>query len=92
MWRVWDNGVTAEPAIYGIFAAIIIQGAVLLALAAQALIERGREFSITDNGITFQPPAVAEMLNAQFTKNPSMILPLVSYKTANLMNLITNWT
>ncbi|GAF93973.1 unnamed protein product, partial [marine sediment metagenome] len=41
--------------------------AVLLALAAQALIERGREFSITDSGVTYQPPAVSDMLNTQYS-------------------------
>jgi hypothetical protein len=54
-----------DPAIYGVFADIIIHGANLLALAAQALIEKGREFVVTDNGISFQPPAVSEILNSQ---------------------------
>ena len=56
-----------DPQIYGIFADIIVQGAALLAMAAQALIERGREFNITDNGVTFAAPAVSEILNAQYT-------------------------
>jgi len=57
----------ADEVICGLFADIIIQGAVLLALAAQALIERGREFTITDNGVTYQPPALSELLNNQFS-------------------------
>lgn len=57
----------SDPQIYGLFADVILQGAVLLALAAQALIERGREFSITDNGVTYQPPAISEMLNTQYS-------------------------
>jgi hypothetical protein len=57
----------SDVQIYSLFADIILQGAVLLALAAQALIERGREFSITDNGVTYQPPAVSEMLNNQYS-------------------------
>ena len=56
----------SDNQIQNIFSAIIIQGAVLLALAAQALIERGREFVITDNGVTYQPPAVSEILNTQY--------------------------
>jgi hypothetical protein len=56
-----------NPQIYTIFADIIVQGAALLALAAQALIERGREFTITDNGISFVPPAVSEMLQTQYS-------------------------
>jgi len=55
-----------DPQITGIFADIIIQGAVLLGLAAQTLIEKGREFSINDNGITFQPPQVSDILNTQY--------------------------
>lgn len=57
----------SDPSIYGIFADIIIQGASLLAYSAQALIEKGREFQITDSGLSFQPPAISDMLNTQFS-------------------------
>lgn len=57
----------SDPQIYTIFSDIIVQGGVLLALAAQALIERGREFSINDNGVTYQPPQVSEILNSQYS-------------------------
>ena len=57
----------ADPQIYVIFADVIIQGAVLLALAAQALIERGREFTLNDNGVTYQPPQISELLNTEYT-------------------------
>jgi hypothetical protein len=57
----------ADPAISGVFADPIIQGAVLYALSAQALIEKGREFTVTDNGVSFSPAAVSEILNSQFT-------------------------
>jgi hypothetical protein len=56
----------ADQVIYTIFAEIIVQGAVLLAFAAQTLIEKGREFSITDNGVIYQPPAISEILNSQY--------------------------
>lgn len=49
------------------FMDILIQGAFILALAAQALIERGREFTVTDNGVSYQPPQVSELLNSQFS-------------------------
>jgi len=49
------------------FLNIIVQGATLLALSSQALIERGREFQITDNGVNFNPPTVSELLNTQFS-------------------------
>lgn len=57
----------ADVQIQDLFMDIIVQGAVILALAAQALIEKGREFSITDNGVTYQPPQVSEMLNSQYS-------------------------
>lgn len=46
---------------------ILVEGATTYALAAQALIEKGREFTITDNGVNFNPPLMAEMLNTQYT-------------------------
>lgn len=49
------------------FAEVIVEGATLYALSSKALIERGREFQLSDTGIQFQPPAVAEMLNTQFS-------------------------
>lgn len=49
------------------FAEILIEGATLYALSSKALIECGREFSISDAGVAFQPPAVADMLNMQFS-------------------------
>jgi hypothetical protein len=57
----------SDPQIYTLFAEIVVQGAVLLAFAAQALIEKGREFSITDNGVTYQPPQISEILNSQYS-------------------------
>lgn len=48
------------------FLDIIVQGATLYALASKALIERGREFQITDNGLAFTPPTVSELLNTQY--------------------------
>jgi hypothetical protein len=47
---------------------ILVQGALYLALGAQALIERGREFNVQDNGIGFTPPTVSELLSTQYQK------------------------
>jgi hypothetical protein len=49
------------------FMAILVEGATLIALASQALIERGREFQITDNGVNFNPPTVSELLQTQYS-------------------------
>lgn len=54
-----------EPVVVDMFADIIVEGAYIMALASKALIEKGREFNVTDNGISFQPPAVADLLNSQ---------------------------
>jgi len=47
---------------------VIMQGALYMALASQALIERGREWQVQDNGIGFTPPTMSEMLNTQYQK------------------------
>jgi len=49
------------------FAEILIQGATLYALASKALIEKGREYVIQDNGISFTPPTIAELLETQYS-------------------------
>jgi len=49
------------------FGEILVEGATLYSLASKALIERGREFQITDNGLNFNPPTVSELLNTQYT-------------------------
>jgi hypothetical protein len=49
------------------FGAIIVQRAVISAMASKALIERGRELSITDSGINFTPPGISELLNSEFS-------------------------
>jgi hypothetical protein len=46
---------------------ILVEGATLYALASKALIERGREFQITDNGLNFNPPTVSELMNTQYS-------------------------
>jgi len=49
------------------FGEILVEGATLYALASQALIERGREFQLTDNGLNFNPPTVSELLQTQYS-------------------------
>jgi len=65
-WPHFTQFTFADVQIQDIFLDIIVQGANLLALAAQTLIERGREFTITDNGVTYQPPQISEILNNQY--------------------------
>lgn len=49
------------------FGEILVEGATLYALASKALIERGREFQFTDNGLNFNPPTVSELMNTQYS-------------------------
>jgi hypothetical protein len=49
------------------FGEILVEGATLYALASQALIQRGLEYSITDNGINFVPPTVSDLLETQYS-------------------------
>jgi hypothetical protein len=48
------------------FAEILVEGATYNLLAAQALLEQGKQFTITDQGASYTPPAVGEMLNTQY--------------------------
>lgn len=49
------------------FGEILVEGATLYALASIALIERGREFQLTDNGLNFNPPTVSDLLETQYS-------------------------
>lgn len=49
------------------FGEILVEGATLYALASKSLIERGREFQITDNGINFNLPTVSELMMTQYS-------------------------
>lgn len=49
------------------FLEILVEGATLYALASKALIERGREFQITDNGLSFTPPSISELMQTQYS-------------------------
>jgi len=49
------------------FGEILVEGATLYALASKALIEKGLEYTVTDNGISFSPPTVAELMTTQYS-------------------------
>lgn len=53
----------ADPRICDQFAHVIVEGAYILGVGAQLLVEAGREFTISDNGITMQPPPLSQTLN-----------------------------
>ena len=66
------------------FRDVIVEGAYIMALASKALIEKGREFTISDNGLSFQPPAVADLLNGQMGTLLSAYREKLKYIKANM--------
>ena len=61
------NFVWEQPEVPDMFGDIIVEGAYIMGLASKSLIEKGREFNITDNGVSFTPPQTADLLNSQAT-------------------------
>jgi hypothetical protein len=49
------------------FGEVLVEYATLQALASKALIERGREFALTDNGVNFNPPTVSDIMMTQYS-------------------------
>ncbi len=45
---------------------LLVQGAIIWAMVNKALIERGREYQITDDGVNFTSSTVPELLNTEF--------------------------
>ncbi|MAG24541.1 hypothetical protein CMI47_03080 [Candidatus Pacearchaeota archaeon] len=56
----------ADEIIYKTFSAAITEGAHIVALASQSMVEKGRDFQISDGGISYQPPALGDFLQSQY--------------------------
>jgi len=56
-----------DNSIMDMFFEVILQHAVIYSLSSKALIERGREFNFNDNGTSFTPPAVSDILSTQWS-------------------------
>jgi hypothetical protein len=50
-----------------LFPAAIVEGAYIFALASQALVEKGRDFTISDGGINYQPPQLGDFLQSHYS-------------------------
>lgn len=57
----------AEEIIYKTFSHAIVEGAYIMAVSSQALVEKGRDFTISDGGISYQPPALGDFLQQHYT-------------------------
>ena len=56
----------ADEVIYKLFAAAIVEGAYVFAIASQTLVEKGRDFTISDGGLSYQPPALGDFLATHY--------------------------
>lgn len=56
----------ADQVIQTLFAHAIVEGAYISALAAQSIIEKGRDFTITDGGINYSPPQLGDFLQSHY--------------------------
>lgn len=56
----------ADPVIQTLFSAVIVEGAYVFAIASQSLVEKGRDFTISDGGVSYQPPALGDFLNSHY--------------------------
>jgi len=61
-WFNWEDTEFVDE-----FLEVLAQYAVIMALASKVMLERGREFDITDNGTSFRPPGVSDVLQTQYT-------------------------
>ncbi len=56
----------ADQIIQTLFAEAIVEGAYIFALASQSLLEKGRDFTITDGGVSYQPPQLGDFIQAHY--------------------------
>lgn len=56
----------ADRVIFTTFSQLLVEGAYIVALASQSLLEKGRDFSISDGGISYQPPQLGDFLSSHY--------------------------
>lgn len=55
-----------DPIIKSLFSQMIVEGAYVFAIASQSILEKGRDFTITDGGISYQPPQLGDYLQVHY--------------------------
>jgi hypothetical protein len=55
-----------DQIIQTLFSSAIVEGAYIFAIASQAIIEKGRDFTITDGGVSYQPPQLGDFLQSHY--------------------------
>jgi hypothetical protein len=56
----------ADQVIQTLFVHIVVEGAYVFALASQAIVEKGRDFTISDGGVNYQPPQLGDYLQTHY--------------------------
>jgi hypothetical protein len=57
----------ADQIIQTLFAQAIVEGAYISSLATQSITEKGRDFTISDGGINYNPPQLGDFLQSHYT-------------------------
>lgn len=70
--------------IVDLFHEVLVEGAVIYALGSQSLIEAGRAWNLSDNGISVQVPMVHDLMNSQYSQLLTMHQDKVKYIKASL--------
>jgi hypothetical protein len=55
-----------DQIIQTLFSSAIVEGAYIFALASQALVEKGRDFTISDGGVNYQPPQLGDFIQSHY--------------------------
>ena len=55
-----------DQILYTLFSQAIVEGAMIMAMASQSLVEKGRDFTVSDGGISYQPPQLGDFLASQY--------------------------
>jgi hypothetical protein len=56
----------SDSVIKTLFSSAVVEGAYVIALASQSLVEKGRDFTISDGGISYQPPQLGDFLQSHY--------------------------
>lgn len=57
----------SDPAIYDLFSYLIVEGAYVISLASQSILEKGRDFQLNDGNFGYQPPQLGDFLQTHYS-------------------------
>lgn len=56
----------ADPVIYTLFYQVIVEGAYVYAIASQSILEKGRDFTVTNGSANYQSPQLGDFLQSHY--------------------------